>query len=480
MRVSADEELDVLHARRKAVEAGLLVLEQGVGRNHNLPSAVPHAAADQAGVSEFLRHGAVEHRGIRHGTERLVFADDPRLLAEGPVGVEELGGVEGRGTQVVRQRQGLVLHRPSADRVGVAEGRRQHAVVAAGDQIDIGRGPQGVGTGGVRRAGTRIASCVTVHPDITRQGDAHAVNLGRVVTWRVVVIPRRIVQPEEIQTVLDGATERNDDPRHRRSIRLGNVAAILGHVTVTRDVGHHVLLQRLLPSIIVAGRRGVVQQAEQFGAQREDRAVLVRVIDTQTALGHREVGVHLRQRSGQSGIAEGARGRLRHPAGQITQRARRYNPIEDLLPRARAQQTRLVIIALHREVTVAAGELEEAAVLFQRLVTEQTESQILGPVTLDHGCCPHPERLALRQHPQPLGQHSAHLFIGPLKLGRRSCQRGEHSGHFPVFLLHLIGQLDCLKTVLLFDQASLQFERGFTDIRLDAAGDGVADERRGL
>ncbi len=69
MRVGADEELDVLHARRKTVESGLFILQQGVGRNHNLPSAVPRAAADQAGVGEFLRHAAVEHRGIRHGCE---------------------------------------------------------------------------------------------------------------------------------------------------------------------------------------------------------------------------------------------------------------------------------------------------------------------------------------------------------------------------------------------------------------------------
>ena len=117
------------------------------------------------------------------------------------------------------------------------------------------------------------------------------------------MIARRIVQAEEIQAVLDGAAEGNDDPRHRRSVRLGDVAAILGYIAVTGHVSHHVLLQRLLPCIVVTGCVGTIQQAEQFGAEREDRAILVGVVNAQPALGHGEIRVHLSQGAREPGIA---------------------------------------------------------------------------------------------------------------------------------------------------------------------------------
>ena len=118
----------------------MFVAEQRVGGDDDLPAGVPDAAANQAGVGVFRRDIAVEEGGIVDRAEGLVLSQDPRLLAEGAVGVEEVGGVERRGTEVVRQRQRLIVHGPAAQGIGISQRRRQHTVVAAGDQIHIRRG----------------------------------------------------------------------------------------------------------------------------------------------------------------------------------------------------------------------------------------------------------------------------------------------------------------------------------------------------
>ena len=109
MAVGAEEEFDVLHGGDEPVQAFLLVGEEGLGGNHEFPAAVPDAAADETRVGELRRGAAVEEGGVGDEAEGLVLADDPGPLAEGAVGGEELGAVEGGVPQVVRQRQGLVM-----------------------------------------------------------------------------------------------------------------------------------------------------------------------------------------------------------------------------------------------------------------------------------------------------------------------------------------------------------------------------------
>lgn len=112
--------MDVLHAGDEAVERVLFVFEQGVGGDDDFPTPVPDAAADEAGVGELGGDEAVEKRGIAHRAEGLVLAQDPGLLAEGAVGIEEVRGIERRGSEVVGQGQRLVMHGPTAERVGIA------------------------------------------------------------------------------------------------------------------------------------------------------------------------------------------------------------------------------------------------------------------------------------------------------------------------------------------------------------------------
>lgn len=90
VRVGSQEELDVTHTLGEAVQSGLFVAEQRVGGDDDFPLGVPGTAADQAGVGEFRRHGAVEIRRIIHGAEGLVFSHDPELLAEAAFRREEL------------------------------------------------------------------------------------------------------------------------------------------------------------------------------------------------------------------------------------------------------------------------------------------------------------------------------------------------------------------------------------------------------
>ena len=89
------QDLDVIDAAHEAVQPFLLVVEERVGRDDNLPAGIPDAASHQAGADELLWNEAVEEGRIVDGTKGLVLAQHPRLLGEGAVGVEEPGVVEG-------------------------------------------------------------------------------------------------------------------------------------------------------------------------------------------------------------------------------------------------------------------------------------------------------------------------------------------------------------------------------------------------
>jgi hypothetical protein len=106
--------------------------EDDSGMRLNVPKTV-QVAADQAGVGVFCRDVAVEEDGVADRAEGLVLAQDPRLLAEGAVGGEEVRGVERGGSEVVGQGQRLIVHRPTAQGIGISQRRCQHAVAAAGD-----------------------------------------------------------------------------------------------------------------------------------------------------------------------------------------------------------------------------------------------------------------------------------------------------------------------------------------------------------
>ena len=112
--VGPDEDPDVPHGSGEAVEAFLFVVEQGVGGDDDLPPAVPDAAADEAVVGELGREAAEQDGRVGHGPEGLVLAQDPRLFAQGAVGVEELGVVERSGPEVEGQRKRLVFDEPCA------------------------------------------------------------------------------------------------------------------------------------------------------------------------------------------------------------------------------------------------------------------------------------------------------------------------------------------------------------------------------
>ena len=123
----------LIKIKGKTLSPVLFVIEEGVGGDDDLPAGVPDAAADQAGVGVFCRDVAVEEDGVADRAEGLVLAQDPRLLAEGAVGGEEVRGVERGGSEVVGQGQRLIVHRPTAQGIGISQRRCQHAVAAAGD-----------------------------------------------------------------------------------------------------------------------------------------------------------------------------------------------------------------------------------------------------------------------------------------------------------------------------------------------------------
>ena len=123
------------------------------------------------------------------------------------------------------------------------------------------------------------------------------------------------------------------------------------------------LLKRLFPSVVVAASRPVGADAKQLAAQAEERAVGIGVVDAEAALGHREVGIQLRQRTRQSGITERADGGLRLIITEVTEGAGSDNIGEYLLPGRTAQQSGLVVITLGCEISIAAGKIIQTAVL---------------------------------------------------------------------------------------------------------------------
>ena len=117
------------------------------------------------------------------------------------------------------------------------------------------------------------------------------------------MIARRIVQAEEIQAVLDGAAEGNDDPRHRAAIRFFDVETLRRHIGIVQHVRNNVLLQRLSPGVVVTGLARIIHEPEELAAQRKHRAVVIRVVDAQSAFRHREIRIQLRHAAREPGIA---------------------------------------------------------------------------------------------------------------------------------------------------------------------------------
>jgi len=104
MGIGAQEDFNILHADDETVQAGGLVVEEGAGRDDTFPSAVPDSAGDEARARELRGHRAAEKRRGVDQVEGRVFAQNPRLLAERAVGVEEPRRRNGRGAELERQR----------------------------------------------------------------------------------------------------------------------------------------------------------------------------------------------------------------------------------------------------------------------------------------------------------------------------------------------------------------------------------------
>ena len=100
IRVSSQEELDVAHGIDESVESILLIVEQGIGGDHEFPIRIPSAAPDEARVGELGRHRAVEVSGIIHSAEGLVFPCDPEFFVQCPTGSEDLASGECRRTHI--------------------------------------------------------------------------------------------------------------------------------------------------------------------------------------------------------------------------------------------------------------------------------------------------------------------------------------------------------------------------------------------
>ena len=98
---------------------------------------------------------------------------------------------------------------------------------------------------------------------------------------------------EEIQPLLDGGGERNDDAGHRRAVGLADVVAVNRDIGVIEHVAHDVLLEDLFPQRVIVRGRLVRADAEEFLAQREDGAVGIRVVDAEAAFNHRPIVVQL-------------------------------------------------------------------------------------------------------------------------------------------------------------------------------------------
>ncbi len=169
--------MDIFHTRDEAVESLLLVIQQRVGWNDDFPLAIPHTSTHVPRVGKLCWDRAVEECRIANGAERLMLAENPWLFAEGTIGVKELSGVECRGPEIVGQRQRLVVHRPSPQRVGVAERWCEHAVATAGDQTNVRRCAERIGgvawgAGSTRRAkgGPRKFFSVKVAGDFSEGG----------------------------------------------------------------------------------------------------------------------------------------------------------------------------------------------------------------------------------------------------------------------------------------------------------------------
>ena len=211
------------------------------------------------------------------------------------------------------------------------------------------------------------------------------------------MITSRSGKPEEVGALVDGAAEGDDDAWCDGAIGFLQVVAVARHIRIGHEIGDDVLLEGLLPSGVVAGACLIGADAEQLAAQAEERAVGVRVVDAEAALGDREVGIELGHGAGQAGVAEGADGRLRLVTAEIAERAGGDDVGNHLLPCGGAEQAGLVVVALGREVGVATGEVIQGAVLLQRLVAEGAEGQVLGAVAVDDPSRPLAERLTVGQ-----------------------------------------------------------------------------------
>ena len=188
MAVGAEEELDVLHTSHEAIQPLLLITEEGVGGDDDLPLTVPHTPADQACVGELGGNVAVEEGRVRHRAERLMFPQDPRLLTEGAVGIEELDRIEVARPQIVGQRQRLIFHTPRADLIGAAQRRCPHEVVSAGDEVHVGRRRKTIGIQQRRTTGVRGANRIRVHADVALEHHAHTADFRRVGARRVSMV----------------------------------------------------------------------------------------------------------------------------------------------------------------------------------------------------------------------------------------------------------------------------------------------------
>ena len=227
-------------------------------------------------------------------------------------------------------------------------------------------------------------------------------------------------QAEEILAVLHRRPERDDNARDGAAVGFLQVAAQRGDIGVGQQVRHDALLQLLAPRRVVARDRRVVAQAEELAAQREERAVLIGIVNAEARLGHRPIGLDPRHRSGEPSIASGAGGDLGNAPGEIAERAGGDDGVEHRLAGRRAEEARLVVIALGGEVSVAAGEVEEGAILLQRFVAEGAEDDIAGAITLHDRSGALPEDFALGQQAGAVVDFLIHPLRRALELSRRS------------------------------------------------------------
>ena len=162
---------------------------------------------------------------------------------------------------------------------------------------------------------------------------------------------------EEVEAMGDGAGERNHDARDGRAVRLAQVPRMEGDVRIVEQVGHDVLLDDLFPCLVILGGGGIGADAEKLLAQGKQRAVLVRVVDSEAGLDHRPVAVEAGQDAGQAAVAGGAGGGHRHAIMEFPERAGADDAIDQFLAGAGSEQAGFIIITLDGKIGVLGGEI---------------------------------------------------------------------------------------------------------------------------